>query len=63
MRVTSKRRRRRSTQMPRWLVRLSSLVRLNRFAKLATKLDGDTTRFLGVGDEVTVRGQGLGRRG
>ncbi len=46
---------------PRWLVRLSSLVRLNRFAKLATKLDGDTTRFLGVGDEVTVRGQGLGK--
>ena len=48
---------------PRWLVRLSSLVGLNRFAKLATKLDGDTSRFLVVGDEVTVRGEGLGKVG
>ncbi len=45
---------------PRWLVRLSNLVGLSRFRKLATKLDGDTSRFLEVGDEVTVRGQGLG---
>ncbi len=46
---------------PRWLVRLSNLVGLSRFRKLATKLDGDTSRFLEAGDEVTVRGQGLGR--
>ncbi|NNE19306.1 MAG: hypothetical protein HKN10_12600 [Myxococcales bacterium] len=46
---------------PRWLVRLSNLVGLSRFRKLATKLGGDTSRFLGVGDEVTVRGQGLGK--
>jgi 2-keto-4-pentenoate hydratase/2-oxohepta-3-ene-1,7-dioic acid hydratase in catechol pathway len=46
---------------PRWLVRLSNLVGLSRFRKLATKLDGDTSRFLVVGDEVTVRGQGLGK--
>jgi 2-keto-4-pentenoate hydratase/2-oxohepta-3-ene-1,7-dioic acid hydratase in catechol pathway len=46
---------------PRWLVRLGNLVGLSRFRKLATKLDGDTSRFLEVGDEVTVRGQGLGK--
>jgi len=46
---------------PRWLVRLSNLVGLSRFRKLATKLDGDTSHFLEVGDEVTVRGQGLGK--
>jgi 2-keto-4-pentenoate hydratase/2-oxohepta-3-ene-1,7-dioic acid hydratase in catechol pathway len=46
---------------PRWLVRASNLVGLSRFRKLATKLDGDTSRFLQVGDEVTVRGQGLGK--
>ena len=46
---------------PRWLVRLSNLVGLSRFRKLATKLDGDASRFLEVGDEVTVRGQGLGK--
>jgi 2-keto-4-pentenoate hydratase/2-oxohepta-3-ene-1,7-dioic acid hydratase in catechol pathway len=46
---------------PRWLVRLSNLVGLSRFRKLATKLDGDRSRFLGAGDEVTVRGQGLGK--
>lgn len=46
---------------PRWLVRLSNLAGLSRFRKLATKLGGDTSRFLQVGDEVTVRGQGLGK--
>jgi len=46
---------------PRWLVRLSKLVRLSRFRKLASKLDGERSRFLAVGDEVTVRGQGLGK--
>lgn len=45
---------------PRWLVRLGNLVGLSRFRKLSTKLDGDTSRFLEVGDQVTVRGQGLG---
>ncbi len=45
----------------RWLVRLSKLVRLSRFRKLASKLDGERSRFLAVGDEVTVRGQGLGK--
>ncbi len=46
---------------PRWLVRASKLVGLSRFRKLAAKLDGDTSRFVQVGDEVTVRGQGLGK--
>jgi 2-keto-4-pentenoate hydratase/2-oxohepta-3-ene-1,7-dioic acid hydratase in catechol pathway len=46
---------------PRWLVRLGNLVGLNRFRKLSTKLGGDTSRFLEVGDRVTVRGQGLGQ--
>ena len=46
---------------PRWLVRLGNLLRLGRFTKLSTKLDGDTSRFLEVGDQVTVRGQGLGK--
>ena len=46
---------------PRWLVRLGNLVGMSRFRKLATKLDGDTSRFLEVDDEVTVRGQGLGK--
>jgi 2-keto-4-pentenoate hydratase/2-oxohepta-3-ene-1,7-dioic acid hydratase in catechol pathway len=45
---------------PRWLVRLGDLVGLSRFKKLSTKLGGDRSRFLDVGDEVTVRGQGLG---
>jgi len=46
---------------PRWLVRLSNLVGLNRFQKLAIKLDAETDRFLQPGDQVTVRGQGLGK--
>ena len=46
---------------PRWLARLGSLLRLSRFQKLGIKLDGDTSRFLEVGDTVTVRGQGLGK--
>jgi 2-keto-4-pentenoate hydratase/2-oxohepta-3-ene-1,7-dioic acid hydratase in catechol pathway len=45
---------------PRWLVRLSKLVRLSRFRRLSAKLHGDQSRFLTVGDQVTVRGQGLG---
>jgi 2-keto-4-pentenoate hydratase/2-oxohepta-3-ene-1,7-dioic acid hydratase in catechol pathway len=45
---------------PRWLARLSGLVGLSRFKKLAAKLDGDTSRFLNPGDRVVVRGEGLG---
>lgn len=45
---------------PRWLVRFGNLVGLGRFKKLSAKLRGDTARFLDVGDEVTVRGRGLG---
>lgn len=45
---------------PRWLVRLGNLLGLGRFRKLSSELRGDTSRFLKVGDEVTVRGQGLG---
>ena len=46
---------------PRWLVRFGNLVGLDRFKKLSAKLRGDTTRFLDVGDRVTVRGLGLGK--
>ena len=46
---------------PRWLVRFGNLVGLDRFKKLSAKLRGDTTPFLDVGDEVTVRGRGLGK--
>ncbi len=46
---------------PRWLVRLGNLVGLSRFRKLSAKLGGDRSRFLEVGDEVMVRGQGLGQ--
>jgi len=46
---------------PRWLVRLSNLIGLSRFRKLSAKLEGDTSRFLRVGDEVMVRGPGLGQ--
>ena len=45
---------------PRWLVRFGNLLGLGRFKKLSAKLRGDTTRFLDAGDEVTVRGRGLG---
>jgi 2-keto-4-pentenoate hydratase/2-oxohepta-3-ene-1,7-dioic acid hydratase in catechol pathway len=45
---------------PRWLARLSSLLGLSRFKKLAAKLNGDTSRFLNPGDRVVVHGQGLG---
>jgi 2-keto-4-pentenoate hydratase/2-oxohepta-3-ene-1,7-dioic acid hydratase in catechol pathway len=45
---------------PRWLGRLGNLLGLSRFRKLSTKLGGDTSRFLEVGDQVTVRGQELG---
>ena len=45
---------------PRWLARLASLLRMDRFKKLSAKLDGDTSRFLSAGDVVAVRGQGLG---
>lgn len=34
---------------------------MSRFRKLSAKLGGGTSRFLGVGDEIAVRGQGLGR--
>lgn len=46
---------------PRWLVRLGNLIGMSRFRKLSAKLGGDTSRFLGVGDEVVVRGPGLGQ--
>ena len=46
---------------PRWLVRLADLLRLSRFRRLSSKLDGETERFLKPGDRVTVRGQGLGK--
>ena len=46
---------------PRWLARLSRLVGLSRFTKLSSKLDSDEPTFLQVTDEVTVRGQGLGK--
>jgi len=45
---------------PRWLVRLGNLLGLSRFRKLSAKLSGDTSRFLEVYDQVTVRGEGLG---
>jgi len=48
-------------QTPRWLVRLSDLIRMSRFKKLSAKLGGDRSRFLETGDTVTVRGQGLGK--
>ncbi len=47
-------------QSPRWLVRLGDLVGMSRFNKLSAKLAGDRSRFLEIGDRVTVRGQGLG---
>lgn len=46
---------------PRWLARLSTLIGLGRFKKLAAKLGGDTSRFLKPGDHVVVRGEGLGK--
>ncbi len=45
---------------PRWLVRLSDLLGLDRFKKLSAKVNGGTARFLKAGDVVTVRAQGLG---
>ena len=45
---------------PRWLVRAGNLVGLDRFKKLSAKLGGDKSRFLGSGDTVTARGEGLG---
>lgn len=45
---------------PRWLARLSNLMGLTRFKKLAAKLGGDTSRFLSPGDHVAMRGQELG---
>lgn len=46
---------------PRWLARLSNLLGLSRFTKLAAKLDGDTSRFLHPDDRVVVSGEGLGK--
>jgi len=48
-------------QTPRWLVRLGDLLGMSRFKKLSAKLAGDRSRFLEIGDTVTVRGQGLGK--
>jgi len=47
--------------VPRWLVRLGNLIGMSRFKKLATKLDGDTSRFLKPGDRVVTQGEGLGK--
>jgi len=47
--------------IPRWLVRLGNLIGLSRFKKLATKLDGDTSRFLKPGARVVTQGEGLGK--
>ena len=45
---------------PRWLVRLANLVGMDRFKKLDATLGKDQSRFLKAGDEVLVRGEGLG---
>jgi 2-keto-4-pentenoate hydratase/2-oxohepta-3-ene-1,7-dioic acid hydratase in catechol pathway len=45
---------------PRWLVRLSKLLGLDRFTMLKAKFAGDTSRFLKPGDRVVVRGGLLG---
>ncbi|MEL6675442.1 MAG: fumarylacetoacetate hydrolase family protein [Bacteroidota bacterium] len=46
---------------PRALVRLSSLLGFDRYRKLSVKLGGDQALFLKRGDEVEIRGEGLGR--
>ena len=49
-----------AAHVPRHLLRLANLVGLDRFKKLETALGRDRSRFLSVGDEVVVEGQGLG---
>ncbi|MEM7436780.1 MAG: fumarylacetoacetate hydrolase family protein [Myxococcota bacterium] len=49
-----------AVRVPRPLVRLANLVGLDRFDKLEAALGRDQSRFLASGDEVVVRGDGLG---
>ncbi|MEM7138148.1 MAG: fumarylacetoacetate hydrolase family protein [Myxococcota bacterium] len=49
-----------AVRVPRPLVRLANLVGLDRFDKLEAALGRDQSRFLASGDEVVVRGEGLG---
>jgi 2-keto-4-pentenoate hydratase/2-oxohepta-3-ene-1,7-dioic acid hydratase in catechol pathway len=46
--------------VPRWKMRLASLLRWNRFQKLGAALSADRSRFVEAGDRVTVQGEGLG---
>lgn len=50
-----------AVKTPRSLVRLSKLLGMSRFTKLEAKLRGDTEAFLKPGDQVVVRGKGLGK--
>jgi 2-keto-4-pentenoate hydratase/2-oxohepta-3-ene-1,7-dioic acid hydratase in catechol pathway len=46
---------------PRWMMRAAAIVGLDRFAKLKTKIaDDEVAKFLHAGDQVVVRGDGLG---
>lgn len=45
---------------PRWQVRLANMAGMDRFRKLAVKLDGDTSTFLKPGDVVEVSAGPLG---
>ena len=45
---------------PRSLVRLANLLGFDRFKKLEASLGKDQSRFLKAGDEVIVRGEGMG---
>lgn len=47
-------------QTPRWMVRAAKLLGVGRFQKLAMKLKSNRSKFLKVGDTVTVSGQQLG---
>ncbi|NNF35512.1 MAG: fumarylacetoacetate hydrolase family protein [Saprospiraceae bacterium] len=44
---------------PRALVRLSHLLRFDRYQKLSAKLSSDQSRFLKPGDKVEIRGEGF----
>lgn len=46
---------------PRFLVRMANLLGFDRYKKLSTKLSGDLSAMLKVGDVVEVRGEGLGK--
>ncbi|MEL6193962.1 MAG: fumarylacetoacetate hydrolase family protein [Bacteroidota bacterium] len=46
---------------PRFLVRMANLLGFDRYKKLSTKLSGDLSAMLKAGDEVEVRGEGLGQ--